>query len=91
MNAVLMHERGIQDRFRGGCVGCCATVLIAPSTDMPETVLREHHVASHSTVNNSPGNLVVVAMVSDAHAFRLSEGSEVSDHAHGHTSLVLRR
>src|SRR5258708_7311653 len=34
-----------------------ATVLIAPSIDMPETALREHHVTSHLVGDHSSGNL----------------------------------
>jgi hypothetical protein len=71
------------------------TVLIAPSIDMPETVLREHHVASHSMVKSASGTLEMVGMVPDSQVFRneaanLHEGSEASDYAHDQTSLVMR-
>ena len=71
------------------------TVLIAPSIDMPETVLREHHVASHSVANGPAGTLVVVGMFSDAQelgteAVLLYESSEASGYAHSLTSVVLR-
>ena len=35
-----------------------ATVLIAPTIDMPETTLREHQVTSHFSSEHAPGNLV---------------------------------
>lgn len=70
-------------------------VLIAPSIDMPETVLREHHVASHSTVTNASGTLAAVRTISDSLAFRyeavqLSESLAAFDHGHSQTSLVMR-
>jgi hypothetical protein len=34
-----------------------ATVLIAPTIDLPETTLREHQVVSHSSGEHAPGNL----------------------------------
>ena len=71
------------------------TVLLAPSIDMPETVLREHHVAAHSVVNNNAGTLTVVGMISLAEAFKngtvdLAEKSRTHEHEHSQTSLVLR-
>jgi len=70
-------------------------VLIAPSIDMPETVLREHHVAAHSVVDNNAGTLTVVGMISLAEAFQngtvhVIENSRTREHGHGETSLVLR-
>ena len=71
------------------------TVLLAPSIDMPETVLREHHVAAHSVVNNNAGTLTVVGMISGAEAFQngsvdLAENSRTREHEHSQASLVLR-
>ena len=71
------------------------TVLIAPSIDMPETVLREHHVAAHSMVNTSSGTLMVVGIVSLSEAFHddtfhVIESSRNLEHGHSQTSLVLR-
>jgi len=71
------------------------TVLLAPSIDMPETVLREHHVAAHSVVNNNAGTLTVVGMISLAEAFEnnavhLAENSRTREQEHSETSLVLR-
>jgi len=71
------------------------TVLVAPSIDMPETVLREHHVASHSMMSNSSGTLTVVGLVSFAQAFHndavhVIENSRILDHGHSQSSLVLR-
>jgi hypothetical protein len=73
-----------------------ATVLIAPSIDMPETTLREHHVTSHSASNNSSGNLTSLGTASllrvfqtiDAH--RPSDGLQFSSWGHNQSSLVLR-
>ena len=36
-----------------------AMVLIAPSVDLPETVLREHHVASHPLASHTTGGATV--------------------------------
>ncbi|WP_204101528.1 hypothetical protein [Occallatibacter savannae] len=71
------------------------TVLIAPSIDMPETVLREHHVAAHTMVNGNSGTLTVVGIISvadaiDGHAVLLNDGSRNPEHGHSQTSLVLR-
>jgi len=71
------------------------TVLLAPSIDMPETVLRERHVAAHSQVNNSAGTLTVVGTISLAEAFQnvtvhVVKHSQSREHGHSQTSLVLR-
>lgn len=34
-----------------------ATTLIAPTVDLPETVLREHHVVSHASGEHAQGRL----------------------------------
>lgn len=73
-----------------------ATVLIAPSIDMPETTLREHHVTSHSTGNHSSGNLTslgTTALLHVVHAIdthRPLDGPQFSMLVHGQSSLVLR-
>jgi len=71
------------------------TVLIAPSIDMPETVLREHHVAAHSIANSNSGTLTMVGIISVAEAFHndtvhVAENSGNLEHGHSQTSLVLR-
>lgn len=73
-----------------------ATVLIAPSIDMPETTLREHHVASHSAGDHSSGNLTTLGTAAllrvfqtiDAH--RTSDGPKSSSREHNRSPLVLR-
>ena len=73
-----------------------ATVLIAPSIDMPETTLREHHVTSHSASNNSSGNLTSLGTASLLRAFqtidvnRPSDGPQFSTRGQSQSSLVLR-
>jgi hypothetical protein len=73
-----------------------ATVLIAPTIDMPETVLREHHVASHSIGNHASGNLKVSVgpglMASVTHSVEsyTSGSPRVSSHARVESSQVLR-
>ncbi|MBS1801814.1 MAG: hypothetical protein JST28_00525 [Acidobacteria bacterium] len=71
------------------------TVLIAPSIDMPETVLREHHVAAHAMVNSNSGTLTVVGYISRAETFHddtahVMEHSPNLEHGHSKASLVLR-
>ena len=71
------------------------TVLIAPSIDMPDTVLREHHVAPHSMASGNSGTLTVVGMIPMAQAFHndivhVLESFRTLGHGHGQTSLVLR-
>jgi hypothetical protein len=71
------------------------TVLIAPSIDMPETVLREHHVAPHSMASNGSGTLTVTGLISVEQVFQnltiQAVGSlKVLDQIHSQTSLVLR-
>jgi len=73
-----------------------AAVLIAPSIDMPETTLREHHVTSHSASNNSSGNLTSLGTASLLRAFqtidvnRPSDGPQFSTRGQSQSSLVLR-
>ena len=71
------------------------TVLIAPSIDMPETVLREHHVAAHTMVNGNSGTLTLVGIIPVADALhgrtvQLIDGSHNPERGHSNTSLVLR-
>jgi len=71
------------------------TVLIAPSIDMPETVLREHHVVPHSMASNGSGTLTVTGTISVEQVFQdltiqTTGSSRVLDQIHSQTSLVLR-
>ena len=71
------------------------TVLIAPSIDMPETVLREHHVAAHTMVNNGSGTLTVVGTIAVAeefhkYALHMSESSRNMTGKDSRTPFVLR-
>ena len=70
-------------------------VLIAPSIDMPETVLREHHVAPHAMANNGSGTLAVTGLISVEQVFQdltiQTLGSFwILDQMHSQTSVVLR-
>ena|SRR6188472_1409442 len=73
-----------------------ATVLIAPSIDMPETTLREHHVSSHSADYNSSGNLTSLGTASLLRAFQTidahppSDDPQFSTRGYSQSSLVLR-
>lgn len=73
-----------------------ATVLIAPSIDMPETTLREHHVTSHSAGDHSSGNLTSVGTAALLRVFQTIdahpplEGPQFSILGHSQSSLVLR-
>ena len=71
------------------------TVLIAPSIDMPETVLREHHVTTHSITNNGSGTLLVLGFVAGdqfgrSDSLRSIESTPPADYGYGQTTLVLR-
>lgn len=71
------------------------TVLIAPSIDMPETVLREHHVAPHSMATNGSGTLTMTGLISVEQVFQDLTIQTVGsfndlDQTHVRTSLVLR-
>lgn len=53
-----------------------ATVLIAPTIDMPETALREHRVtSSHSSGEQTPGGFSIVPGANSfhSHAFAMEE------------------
>src|SRR3569833_989188 len=71
------------------------TVLIAPSIAMPETVVREPHVASHSMASSCAGTLTIAELISIVQVFKddtvqALEHFRIPDYAHGHASLVLR-
>jgi hypothetical protein len=73
-----------------------ATVLVAPTIDMPETVLREHHVASHSIGNHAAGNLKVSVIPGLTHsviqtvASYTSASPRPSSESRAKSSQVLR-
>lgn len=53
-----------------------ATILIAPTVDLPETVLREQHVVSHASGEHAQGKLQAS---SNTHPSYLLIGSVGSD------------
>lgn len=57
-----------------------ATVLIAPSIDMPDTVLREHFVASHSAGVHATSPMVsaVISVLLVVHAQQSASRSSVT-------------
>lgn len=73
-----------------------ATVLIAPSIDMPETALREHHITSHSIEGHSSGNLTVEGKTAPSQSYlnppaiRNSEHPELLNRGHKQSFTVLR-
>jgi len=73
-----------------------ATVLIAPSIEMPETTLRQHHVTSHSSGYDASGNLTSLGATGLLRAFqtidahRPSDSPQTSTRGHSQSSLVLR-
>jgi hypothetical protein len=73
-----------------------ATALIAPSIDMPDTVLREHHVSLHAAgvhaVNNlsNTGSAVLNEAVQSDAAIRVSATSPSSNNMRTQLSFVLR-
>jgi hypothetical protein len=73
-----------------------ATVLIAPQVDMPDTVLRLHHVSSHSSGTHGSSNLLNtgIAILAEApqsdDASRSSEGFYPQDGLHARLSVVMR-
>lgn len=73
-----------------------ATVLIAPTVDLPETTLREHQVASHSTGEHAPGSLSTIsgvgisALLAFGTATRFSPEPLLSHYPRIPSSLVLR-
>jgi hypothetical protein len=73
-----------------------ATVLIAPTIDMPETTLREHQVASHSCSGHAPGGLSTFsvagtsALLAFGNAARLAMIPQLSKRPRVPSSMVLR-
>lgn len=73
-----------------------ATALIAPSIDMPDTVLREHHVASHSVGGHASNVLVHTGGSAPKEAYRVEGPSRASEiihlayRAYAQSSVVLR-
>jgi hypothetical protein len=73
-----------------------ATALIAPSIDMPDTVLREHHVSLHAAgahaVNNlsNTGSAILNEPVQSDAAIRVSETLPSSENGRTQMSFVLR-
>jgi hypothetical protein len=73
------------------------TVQIAPTVDLPETMLRDHRVvSSHSSGEHAPGGFSVVSSASHSQwralekEDRLSPETQPSDHARVSSSRVLR-
>ena len=74
-----------------------ATVLIAPTIDLPETTLREHGVAtSHGSGEHTQGGFSIVSSAgsSNWHAFEMEERRspdvQTSDRANVPSTTVLR-
>ena len=73
-----------------------AAVLIAPSVDLPETVLREHHVASHSLANHTTGGATLIVAGSllqayfKAYEFPRPAVSLAQNHGYDKLSVVMR-
>jgi hypothetical protein len=55
-----------------------ATVLIAPTVDLPETVLREHHVASHASGEHAQGELQASSNADPSHLLIDAVGSHLA-------------
>lgn len=56
-----------------------ATVLIAPSIEMPETTLRQHQVTSHSAGYDASGNLTSLGAAGLLRAFQTIDARRPSD------------
>ena len=73
-----------------------ATALIAPSIDMPDGVMREHHVSSHASGVHGTGNLVhsgVAVRIEgslDDGASRSSEIRHTNSGEHTQSFVVMR-
>jgi hypothetical protein len=72
------------------------TIQIAPTVDLPETVLHEHHVASHSARSHTTGNLIVPGTNGSLQTYfknnplPVIETARFSEREHGQQFLVLR-
>jgi hypothetical protein len=73
-----------------------ATVLIAPQVDMPDTVLRLHHVSSHSAGTHGLSSVsdTGIAVLAEApqsdDASRSSDNLNPQDGLHARLSVVMR-
>jgi hypothetical protein len=73
-----------------------ATVLIAPTVDLPETVLREHHVVSHASGEHAQGKLRTSSNADPSYLLIDAVGSDLpvvlrsTDHAGIKPFRVLR-
>ncbi len=73
-----------------------ATTLIAPSIDMPDTVLHEHHVASHSAGGHASGSLMSSGISTAIEVYQNESASRSLDILHSPnsgynlSSVVLR-
>jgi hypothetical protein len=86
--------------FRAGVVIAVllavATTLIAPTVDLPETVLREHHVVSHARGEHAQGKLQTSSNASPSYLLIDAVGSYLpvvrrsTDHADIKPFRVLR-
>lgn len=88
-------NRGVRTAVAMAVMIAVFTVLIAPSINTPETVLREHHVSAHSMTNGNSGTLIVVGVISLADAsyhdsVHLIESDGVVGFASNQPSPVLR-
>jgi hypothetical protein len=61
----------MKGRFRAGVaiavLLAVAAVLIAPSVDLPETVLREHQVVSHARGGHAQGKVQTASSTGVSH------------------------
>ena len=93
--SIFGSRRWLQSVITLAVVIAVATVLIAPSIDMPDGVLRAHSVVGHSTAA-SQGTITVSAKASSSHtheawsAIRISESRQVSSRGVIQRSMVLR-
>jgi len=73
-----------------------ATVLIAPSIDMPDTVLLVHHTGARACGGHASGNLTVSETANSSQvnwiisALRETESLPSSRGGHGQQTIVLR-
>lgn len=73
-----------------------ATALTAPSVDMPDTVLHEHHLSVHGAENHASNNLsdtcsdVLNGAAQTNAAVRVPETLHLSGNGRTQSSFVLR-